>query len=64
MLSWIEDWDQYLKTGDSMVSDIDYIRTNSRTGRPLGSRDFIESLEVLTGRDLQVRKPGPKSSIK
>lgn len=64
MLSRIEDWDKYLQTEDNMVSDIDCIRTNSRTGRPLGSRDFIESLEVLTGKDLQVRKPDSKSSIK
>ncbi len=63
MLSRINDWDQYLKTGED-VSDIDCIRRNSRTGRPLGNGDFIESLEVLTGRELKVRKPGPKSAIK
>ena len=63
MLSRIGDWDQYLQLGES-ESDNERIRKNSRTGRPLGNGEFIESLELMTGRNLQLRKPGPKSAIK
>tara|TARA_B110000285_G_C14673693_1_gene401542 strand:+ start:54 stop:188 length:135 start_codon:yes stop_codon:yes gene_type:complete len=33
---------------------------NTRTGRPLGSINFIETLEAMTGKMLRPRKPGPK----
>jgi len=36
------------------------IRLSTRTGRPLGSEQFLRELEVLTGRSLRARKRGPK----
>lgn len=36
------------------------IRKHTRTGRPLGSKAFIDHLEQLTGRILHPRKRGPK----
>jgi putative transposase len=30
-------------------------------GRPVGSKSFIERIEKICGRDLAVKKPGPKS---
>lgn len=38
----------------------DEIRRHTRTGRPLGSHQFVEQLEETTGRALAPRKPGPK----
>jgi len=44
--------------GDDAVKQI---RLHTRTGRPLGPSSFVERLEVMTGRSLAPRKPGPKS---
>jgi putative transposase len=38
------------------------LRDAERTGRPLGSDDFVAELERLTGRRLRRRTPGRKSS--
>ncbi len=40
--------------------ELDAIRRGERTGRPLGSRDFVKRLEAATGRTLAPRKRGPK----
>ena len=36
------------------------IEKHERTGRPLGSPEFISKIEALTGRSLVKKKPGPK----
>lgn len=36
------------------------IRLHTRTGRPLGSEDFIDHLESVTGQTLRPGRPGPK----
>jgi hypothetical protein len=36
----------------------------SAMGRPAGDESFVEFLDILTGRGLQKKKPGPKSGIK
>ena len=41
-------------------NDLDLIRKHSRTGRPLGSEEFIRRLERTTGRLLMIQKPGRK----
>ncbi len=33
---------------------------HERTGRPLGSESFIEKASKILGRDLKLKKPGPK----
>ncbi len=55
----VDDWTAFL------ADDLDEkkkaeIQSAERTGRPLGSLDFIQKLEGILGRDLQKRKPGPK----
>ncbi|RUM34857.1 MAG: hypothetical protein DSY58_07690 [Desulfobulbus sp.] len=40
--------------------DRNSIRQHERTGRPMGSEDFLSSLEQMTGRVLKRQKPGPK----
>jgi len=55
-------WKEFLKEGLT-ASDRDHIRMATRTGRPLGTDDFVRQLEKLTGRSLRPRKPGPKSRL-
>jgi putative transposase len=54
-----EDWRKFL--GGAIPSEeLDEIRKHSRTGRPLGSKDFVSRLEQRLGRDLMPKKPGRK----
>lgn len=54
----IKNWARYL-TG--VVEDENArIRTHTRTGRVLGSEEFINQLEQRTGRILTKQKTGPK----
>ena len=59
MLKREPDWRSYLATGMTREEN-DLIELHGRTGRPLGSRSFVEDLEVALGRRLLPRKPGPK----
>jgi putative transposase len=51
------DWKQLLLQGPSETAEL---RKSIRTGRPFGSRGFIERLEIITGRTLLPKRPGPK----
>src|SRR5438874_12398220 len=42
-------WKEFLKEGLA-ASDRDHIRMATRTGRPLGTDDFVRQLEKQTGR--------------
>jgi len=59
MLSRVADWREYLST-EPDSTDVDLIRRHIRSGRPLGSSEFVETLEAKTGRALAPRKRGPK----
>ena len=59
MLRRVENWREYLGT-EQDSTDVELIRRHSRTGRPLGSRNFVESLEAKAGRPLAPLKRGPK----
>lgn len=59
MLRRVKDWSKYLSTADE-AGTWDKIRLHSRTGRPAGSRSFLEHLESITGRRLRKVPPGPK----
>jgi putative transposase len=59
MLERVGDWREYLDTTPD-GTDLDLIRRHARTGRPLGSRDFVETLEGATGRPLAPGKRGRK----
>ncbi|MDX8412816.1 MAG: hypothetical protein R8J85_01905, partial [Mariprofundales bacterium] len=39
------------------------LRQSETTGRPLGSDDWIDRLEAITGRALKTRKRGPKKGV-
>jgi putative transposase len=45
MLDLVSNWQQYLTSHDS--SDYDLISLHSRTGRPLGSYNFVKELEDI-----------------
>ena len=56
----IGDWAAWLRTGldDQTVKRL---RTNTTSGRPTGSDDFLETLEARLGRRLRPRKRGPRN---
>jgi putative transposase len=59
MLEKFPDWMACL--GDRQSNDVlRKVRKHTKTGRPLGSERFIETLESLTGRSLKPLKPGRK----
>ncbi len=62
MLKRVPNWSDYLAERLS-ASEIDLIERHTRTGRPLGSRSFLERLEIVTGRKLLPQKPGPKPTF-
>jgi len=57
------DWRQFL-AGVFSNEELEEIRKHSRTGRPLGSSAFVESLEHKLGRKLKPQKPGRKPKEK
>ena len=57
LLEMVDDWRAYLHESDEAW---DSIRRHERTGRPLGSPQFVADLEKMTGRELAKRPPGPK----
>ncbi|MFO7733293.1 MAG: transposase [Candidatus Aminicenantes bacterium] len=57
----IPDWSAYLGQQES-PEEIKKILYHERTGRPLGSQDFVKRLEELTGRILMPMKRGRKRS--
>jgi len=59
MLEKFPDWMAYL--GDRQSNEVlREVRKHTKTGRPLGSEKFIETLESKTGRSLKPLKPGRK----
>ncbi len=63
MLDRIDDWEKYLSHTDIGTST-NMIKRHTRTGRPLGSVEFIHKLEAITGIDLSLKVPGRKPTIK
>lgn len=62
MLDRVSDCKTYM--GEGCLLNNDQIRMHGRTGKPAGDSEFIEKLEMLSGRDLKRKKPGPKVVIK
>jgi len=60
MLDRVNDWESYLIESQESHEAHQSIRLHSRTGRPLGDSQFIESLESLTGKTLAPKRPGRK----
>lgn len=59
----VADWREFLHGADA-DQRVTSIRRALRSGRPLGSTDFVVCLEKTLGRKLRKGKPGPKSPIK
>lgn len=57
VLDWVSDWRSLLMADDS-VERRKLLRRHTRTGRPLGSPDFLAKLERITGSSLAPGKPG------
>ncbi|MEE9447681.1 MAG: transposase [Arenicellales bacterium] len=54
----LEDWKEYIHAAQH--TEDKQIMQHERTGRPLGSEQFIDNVGVLLGRDLKKKQPGPK----
>ena len=59
-LEIVPDWSGLLSS-DLAEKEIEVLRRHERTGRPLGSDDFVTGLEKLMSRILKKKKPGPKT---
>ena len=55
----IPDWRDHLAQ-DLSPEEYETLRRHERSGRPLGSEDFLGRLEKMTVRMLKRQKPGPK----
>jgi len=59
MLERVADWRAYLThTVDGGAAE--QIRKHTRTGRPLGTAEFIHEIETLTSETLTPKRPGSK----
>ena len=58
----IDDWRGFLQE-ELHTNDTNMLKLHERTGRPLGSKVFIEELEKLLSVRLKKKKPGPKEKI-
>jgi len=56
----IKDW-KYFLSEDDEPANVTLLQKHANTGRPLGNKEFIDSLEVLTGKTIHKQKPGPKN---
>ena len=63
MLERVSNWNDYLMM-DAREEEINAIRRCTSSGRPAGSKAFIQKLENITGQTLTKKKPGPKPRIK
>ncbi len=60
MLARVDNWADFMKV-ELDEDSIESLRLHSRTGRPLGSNDFVDHLERVTGRRLRPKPSGPKA---
>ena len=56
-------WEDFL-VFDAQEAEIELFRKHERSGRPLGTGSFIETMEHLLGRRLKPQKPGPRKKDK
>ncbi|MCA9399546.1 MAG: transposase [Candidatus Omnitrophica bacterium] len=59
----IENWSRYLED-EEKEKELKLFRRHGETGRPLGSREFLEQLSYKMGMDIIPKKPGPKPKHK
>jgi len=63
MLALAPEWPAFLKQGLT-ETELKTIQSAERTGRPMGSKDFVADLERRLGRTLARQKPGPKPKVR
>ncbi|MFH1014396.1 MAG: transposase [Nitrospirota bacterium] len=63
LLEMAGDWRNFLAETVA-AQEMEVIRSHERTGRPLGSEQFVAKLERILERNLQRLKPGPKPKNK
>lgn len=61
LLEMVGDWKTFLAGANEEL--LNNIRKHERSGRPLGSEEFVESLEADLNRTLKPEKPGPKGKL-
>jgi putative transposase len=59
LLGLVPDWREYIQC-ECSEPELERLRKHERTGRPLGSENFLRSLESLLGRELVLKKAGRK----
>jgi len=59
LASRVTDWPRFLRATGGRPDD-DAFRRHQRTGRPMGSDEFVRGLETLLGRRLRLGKAGRK----
>jgi putative transposase len=59
MHEFVSDWSAYLALPES-ADEIDFLRQQTRTGRPAAAAASMQRFEQLTGRRLRRRKSGPR----
>ena len=57
--SEVNDWRQFLRR-EADAAAVEALRRHGRTGRPLGSLEFVLETESKLGRALRRQKPGPR----
>ena len=62
LLGMVEDWSAFLAQ-ETATEHVGLLRLHERTGKPLGSDEFIGHLEKTIGRSLRRKRPGPKRTI-
>lgn len=61
LLELVGYWSLFL-AGTGVEDQLNDIRTHERTGRLLGTEEFVEHLESALERPLKKGKPGPKGN--
>jgi len=64
MLTRVTDWQTFLAQVDKTGVVGAKLEKHLRTGRPPDDPDFLDYVELMTGRRLRAQKPGPKTSRK
>ena len=59
LVAEVNDWRGFL-TADEDDKTLGELRRHGRTGRPLGSLEFVLEMESILGRLLRRQKPGPR----
>lgn len=60
LLSMVPNWSGFLQL--TSPDEIALLQRHERTGRPLGSESFLDTLEADLSRPLRPQKPGPKGT--